>query len=590
MIFDDALSGRITPGAACARFDEAVVRHYGDLSRDAGVIYTPKAVARYICRKAIGSYLARGNSLDHIRVFDSSCGTGIFLEAAMEELYRLRVEAFVDAGKSMPPEYVLKKAIVEHNLYGMDVDRYSIDAASLRLRLLLSVINGIGPARLNLACDNALFAPRIGEFDVIVGNPPYIRVKSMSAEQKKSIPAEVKASGLFHFQKGNLNLYKLFIERNLGFLKDGGSMGLIIPSSFLNESSSEMLRKHLFDTCSLEEVVEIPERSRIFPRVNQATAIVVLNKSRANNGHLRLRMGVDSESLDNGDGSISVGYAELAGVSDGRMEVPLLSDPSLEWDMIGRLKDIPPLKGCNDVTPVGEISVGNVDETFDKEYISEAPTGDIFVKGIHLREYFVDLSPEGPQPRWVKKREFLRKRPLAANTIEHWRIIGRNTQNKACARRLKFAMLPPGYLCSNSIKQIIVTDKGIDPFYLMALLNSSTLNWYFELFCSQNNIRNYRIEALPIVRASPEVQAAFSRVARLIINSRGETREFLDKKLMDSMAYELYLKDTKAGLIGAVTAMHDPEKLISDSNIRRMVYAMRDEKEFQVIQRAAYRL
>ncbi len=187
--------------------------------------------------------------------------------------------------------------------------------------------------------------------------------------------------------------------------------------------------------------------------------------------------------------------------------------------------------------------MGHVDETIDKEYISETPTGDIFVKGIHLQEYSVDLSPEGKQPRWAKKKEFVRKRPSASAVIDQWRIIGRNTQNKACARRLKFAILPPGYLCGNSIKQILVTDGNIQPLYLLGLLNSSVLNWYFEMFCSQNNIRNYNIEALPIVRAPENVQRAFVSVAKLIMSSTGEERSFLDRELMDTMAYELYFMD-----------------------------------------------
>lgn len=582
-LFEEAIMGRITPAAACARLDEAAARHYGDLSRDAGVIYTPKAVARSICRRAISSYLSGVHSLEHIRVFDSSCGTGIFLEAAMDEIYSLHPKN----GKS---EYEIKKEIVEQNLFGMDVDRYSVDAASTRLRMLLAVLNGREPVRLNLACDNALFTSGIGKFDIIVGNPPYMRVKSMSPDLKKSIPERVRSSRLYRFQKGNLNLYKLFIERNLDLLTDGGSMGLIIPSSFLNESSSEMLRKHLFDMCSLDEIIEIPERSRIFPGVNQATAIMVLHKSRAGTGSFRLRTGVAADSLDCGDGSVQVSYGELAGFSDGRMEVPLLSDPSLEWDMIRRVKDIPPFMGRNGVAPVGEISVGNVDETFDKAYIYEEPTGDIFVKGIHLKEYNVDLSPEGLQPRWVKKEEFLRKRPLAAQKIDHWRIIGRNTQNKACARRLKFALLPPGYLCSNSIKQIVVTDRNIDPFYLLGLLNSSTLNWYFELFCSQNNIRNYRIEALPIVRAPREVQAAFSRVSRTIVSSTGAEREFMDKKLMDPMVFELYLPGYGAGLINAVMAITDTNGLEIDAGINTKIDMIRQDRFFKAIQRAAYRL
>lgn len=573
--FKKIFDGQDALETACALLDYSAARACGPRSRDAGVFYTPMPIARYICKHAIGSYILHRNSkhdnaLKDIRIFDSSCGSGIFLQAALEELYRLRVRALERA--EVGPD--IKKDIVENNLYGMDVERHSADVAALRLRLLLAGSSAPEKVKTNVICENALFIRSQGPFDVIVGNPPYMRIKSMfsdspkpeAAKMKKGLAASVRASRLYRCQEGNLNLYKLFIERNLSFLRDGGSMGLIIPSSFLNEATSEKLRRYIFDTCSMEEVIEFPERSRIFHKVNQATAVLVLNKSKARGVRFKLRSGISAGDLETDNGSISIGYEELERFTDGRMEVPLLRKPYLEWDMMRRLKGIPPFKGGSGVPQVGHITVGNVDETLDKAYISEEPTGDIIVKGIHLKEYSVDLSPEGRQPRWVKKAEFLRERHSALPMIAQWRIIGRNTQNKACARRLKFALLPPGYLCSNSIKQILVTDKNIEPLYLLGLLNSSTMNWYFELFCSQNNIRNYRVEALPIVRAQKDVQAIFARVSRLVMSSEGNTREFMDRVLMDSMVFELYFLDDH-GLIDLL----EPLKRLDDATFTRGV-------------------
>ncbi|HTX43470.1 MAG TPA: TaqI-like C-terminal specificity domain-containing protein, partial [Methanocella sp.] len=249
-------------------------------------------------------------------------------------------------------------------------------------------------------------------------------------------------------------------------------------------------------------------------------------------------------------------------------------------------------KGGNGVPPVGEIYVGHVDETINREYITESPTGDIFVKGVHLREYSVDLSPGGRQPRWVRKADFIRSRPSASSVIGQWRIIGRNTQNKACARRLKFALLPPGFVCGNSIKQIILADKSLEPLYLLGLLNSSVLNWHFELFCSQNNIRNYNIEALPIVRAPKDVQDAFARVAGLIMGSTGEVREFLDMRLMDTMAYELFFKPTTDLImaIGGMRGYGDSEIIryaMSDEAILHKIGDLLGEEPFQLMREAA---
>lgn len=612
--------------AACGFLDYSASSACGD-TRDKGVFYTPKPIARQICEASIGSYALRqvrlrtgrqfatmGEALESlgredlaylhdvlmdIRFLDSSCGSGIFLEEALEALYSLRNRILARLGESMPID--AKRGLVENCLYGMEVDPHSADVAALRLGLLSEGQANMEKVKAHIICKNALFEdfPGHASFEVIVGNPPYRRVKSMfegaheeSVRMKKSLATSIKKCDLYHYQEGNLNLYKLFMERNLSFLKNGGSMGLIIPSSFLNEATSEKLRRHLFDSCRIEEIVEFPERSRIFQGVNQGTAIIVLNKTRADGGRFKLRVGKEAVDFGAGDGMV-ISYEELGRLTDGRMEVPLLSDPSLEWPMLERLKGIPPFKGDGEAPPIGEISVGNLDETFDKDFMSEEPTGDILVKGIHLSEYHVDLSPAGRQPRWVKKESFLRKRPSALSIISRWRVIGRNTQNKACKRRLKFALLPPGYICTNSIKQIIVTDKQIQPLYLLGLLNSSTLNWHFELFCSQNNIRNYRIEALPIVRAPQAVQSVFARVASLIM-SASQDREFLDEVLMDSLIFELYFND-KARLFNAIKPFIDLKdeafirEVKGDRLVRECIDGLMADERFNLVRKTSFK-
>ena len=620
------------PGAVCETLDRSCSLIMGTASRDAGAVCTPPPVARYICRRTIESHLlgqmasAAGKKygsiegliggpaqdrsraaaiLDGLRLLDSTCGTGIFLEAALQEMCRLKL-ALDRPGHDDVHASLVAREVLSNNIYGLDIDEYSLKVARARLMLRLAAMgyDDLRSLVMKLAPGNALLAdvnPGSGRgFDVIVGNPPYMRVKSMfkgsEAGSRKAMKSgfarELVSSGLYRCQEGNLNLYKLFIERNLSLLKDGGSMGLIFPSPFLNEATSTKLRRHIFDTCAVEEIVEAPERSRLFDGVNQAAAIMICHKA-GGTGQLLLRTGAGLDSLDKGGSSICIRLDELSDMTNGRMEVPLLSAPGPEWAMLRLLRRIPPFAGDGDYMPVGEVSVGNVDETIDKEFISSEPTGHIFVKGIHLKEYAVDLSPGGRQPRWVRKDEFLAKRPSAKRAVSLPRIIGRNTLNKACRRRLKFAPLPPGYLCGNSIKQITITDGSIDPLYLLALLNSSVLNWRFEVFCAQNNIRNYSIEALPIPRAPGQVQQAFACVAGLILEAGEREREFLDRRLMDAMAYELYFTEMRTLSSAVLSAMDEgasPAGLARREDINAIIDIIAGRESFRIVQRATYRL
>ncbi len=118
------------------------------------------------------------------------------------------------------------------------------------------------------------------------------------------------------------------------------------------------------------------------------------------------------------------------------------------------------------------------------------------------------------------------------------------------------------------------------------------LNWYFEVFCSQNNIRNYSIEALPVPRATQQVQEAFSFIARLIMGSSGEEREFLDKKLMDAMAYELYFMDMRMLSSAVLSSMEDgatAETFKREEDIAAIIDQITAREGFRVIQNATYR-
>ncbi|WP_158308930.1 Eco57I restriction-modification methylase domain-containing protein [Methanocella arvoryzae] len=607
--------------------DSSWKRYRSVSSRDNGVVYTPAGVARFICRKTIGQWLLRqvnrqfGRSyvtqdemieacspdeawkareiLNRARILDSSCGTGVFLQAAAEEMTRLKATFDPDRHESDIGQ--IFQHTLENNISGTDIDENALKIARARLMLSLRKaghLKGKG-IRLQIEKRNALLPgpepPRTEQYDIIVGNPPYMRIKSMyrgetdGLQRKKTLASEIMKSGLYRLQDGNLNLYKLFIERNLSLLKADGSMGLIIPSPFLNEASSAGLRRHIFDTCTVEEIVEIPEKVRAFGVVNQATAILVLHKGEPGT-KFNLRLGASAESLEGG--SISVDLKELKAITAGRMEVPLLTAPAIEWGMLKHLMNVPPFKGDSHFPEVGSICVGQLDETLDKEFLSETPTGDIFVKGIHLHEYSVDLSEAGSSPRWVDKKAFLEKRPSAARVIESARIIGRNTINKSCKRRLKFALLPPGYVCGNSIKQIVITDPQIRPLYLLGILNSSVLNWYFEVFCSQNNVRNYSIEAMPIPRAPGPAQEAVACVARSIMETEGETREYLDKKLMDALIYELYFMDTRmlsSAVLAAIDERSGPGAFMHEG-IQRIVEMIEGREGFKIVRQATYRL
>ena len=381
-------------------------------------------------------------------------------------------------------------------------------------------------------------------FDCVVGNPPWGRIKQFPEKVEKALLGEYWGN-VYTLQVGNLNLYKLFLEQSYLSLRKSGFFSMIFPTSFLGENDSRTLRQEIFQNAKITKILEFPESTEVFGRENTQDVTVLCYKKESieDDYILKVATNIGKESLANLNEItlLSLKKSEIKEFSD-TYQIPIFQNPQQEWKILRKISQIPPFKGDAKNPPVGEVGVGHLDETFDKEFLCEKPTGDLVIKGIHLDRYYVNLDPNGPQPRWVRKREFLRKKPIAAQIINSYTAIGRNTQNRAIRPRLRFVALPNGYVLTNAIKYFIPTDLNLDTRYVVGLLNSALLNWRFELFSTQNNIRNYEIESLPIVRATSDQQAPIISLVDAIIQKKKEYHSI-------SQNIEDYIDFSKANLI-----------------------------------------
>ena len=142
---------------------------------ESGSYYTPRPVVSFMCREALKGYLnarvgaankttiarfvdehstkgikinaARqiAAALESIKVVDPACGSGAYLLGMMQELIDLQTTLF-RAGVNSKELYDLKLQIIRDNLYGVDIDRFAVNIAMLRLWLSLAIdYNGPWP-------------------------------------------------------------------------------------------------------------------------------------------------------------------------------------------------------------------------------------------------------------------------------------------------------------------------------------------------------------------------------------------------------------------------------------------------------------
>jgi methylase of polypeptide subunit release factors len=240
-----------------------------------GVYYTPKWVVQLIVDATVGRVLREWapDDVRQMRVLDPACGSGSFLI----EVFRCLAEYW---HQKEPPsdeeaELAQRVRILHDNIYGVDLDPQAVEIAQLNLLLVALTNRTLLPdLRRNIIRGNSLvdsgrddafdfaaafpFATEPGAFDVVIGNPPYVRSQTLSERDRETYASRYQTA------KGSFDTYQLFLERALELSKPHGRIGFIVPGKFLSSSSGEAtLLDHLYANSNIEVFVDAM-RFRVF--------------------------------------------------------------------------------------------------------------------------------------------------------------------------------------------------------------------------------------------------------------------------------------------------------------------------------------
>lgn len=208
-----------------------------------------------------------------LRILDPACGSGAFLIESFDQLHaHYEVSnARLEELRGHRTLFDLDRQILQHNLYGVDLNAEAIQICQLSLwiktaahgKQLTSLDHSIREGN-SVVSDTAVHPkafdwpsafPEVfaqGGFDVVVGNPPYIR-------QEWIAPYKPYWEKRYRSHHSTADIFVYFFEQGIELLRTGGQLAYITSGSWVRGNFGAPLRSYLAKNVRMTSMVDFGE-------------------------------------------------------------------------------------------------------------------------------------------------------------------------------------------------------------------------------------------------------------------------------------------------------------------------------------------
>lgn len=357
-------------------------------------------------------------------------------------------------------------------------------------------------------------------FDVVIGNPPY------GAKFSKSDKIYLKDN--YYSMEGDFESYIYFIEKGFEIAGPHGVLCYITPNNFLMQWFSGKIRELIMG----RKILQIVDLGfNIFESAVVPTSILITENSKPLNNLVKFKT-QEEDPFQNEFNTINqVEFSIMP-----RNQINLKLTP-VNLNIYHKL--------INDSPAMGEVTEIKIGIECKPEFISETKDSDLhkpLVRGRNFDRFLIDFKSD---PKYVLYKRDLLHRPREERLfLANEKILIRQTGDQIIA-----ALDNEKLYAWKSVFVVLSKDASFDLKYVLALLNSKLINYFYTLIVGEigrafAQVKGVNLDRIPIKKASIKIQKIHSLLTDCLGFLRLQNRSIsLFTETLNALVFNLYFPD-----------------------------------------------